>query len=76
MLTTQQSYVDQIWKRIDALLDSSVDLDQIAVLESEMFPHSEKITPTCSALLHRAEGYAKSNARKIQEARELILSIR
>ena len=76
MLATKQSYDDQIWKRIDALLDSSVDLDQIAILESEMVLDSEKITPTCSALLQKVEGYAKANAGKIQEARELILSMR
>ena len=76
MMSPKLAYNEHVWKKIDALLDSSVDLDQIAILESEMFPQSEKVTPACSALLSRVESNAKTNAKKIQEARELILSMR
>jgi len=75
MMSPKLAYNEHVWKRIDALLDSSVDLDQIAILQSEMFPQSEKTT-SVSALLQKVEGYAMANAKKIQEARELILSMR
>ena len=76
MMTPRQLHNEKIRERIDALLESSVDLDQITILKSEMFPVSEKITPSCYALLQKVEGCAMENARKIQEARELILAIR
>ena len=75
MITPRESYNDAVRKRIDALLDSSVDLDQIAVLESQIFPDSEEITVGCSMLLLKIENYAMQNAKKIQEAWELILTM-
>ena len=76
MMSPKLANNEHIWKRIDALLDSSVDLDQLSILETEMFPQSEKVTPACSALLSRVEIYAKNNAKKIQEAHDLILAMR
>ena len=76
MMSSKGSYNQHVWKRIDALLESSVNLDQISILESEMFPQSEKITSGVSTLLQKVEGYAKANAKKIQEVRELMLSVR
>jgi hypothetical protein len=75
MMSSKGSNNDHVWKRIDALLESSVNLDQIAILESEMFPQSEKITLGVSTLLQKVEDYAKANAKKIQEAREMMLSM-
>ena len=68
MMSSKGPYNEHVWKRIDALLESSVNLDQISILESEMFPQSEKITSSVSALLQKVEDYAKANAKKIQEA--------
>jgi hypothetical protein len=76
MMSSKESYNQHVWKRIDALLESSVNLDQISILESEMFPQSEKLTSGVSSLLQKVEGYAAANAKRIQEARKLILSMR
>ncbi|MFI5419468.1 MAG: hypothetical protein ACHQ1H_00725 [Nitrososphaerales archaeon] len=76
MMSSKGSYNEHVWNRINALLESSVNLDQISILESEIFSQSEKLTSGVSALLHKVEGYAAANAKRIQEARKLILSMR
>jgi hypothetical protein len=74
MISPRQFYNDQIWKRIDDLLDSSVDLDQIAVLMAQMAQGHEGIgmsSPATEKIVY----CAMENAKRIQEARQLILSM-
>ena len=65
----------RIKERIDILLDSGVDLDQMSVLESETFSNLYKTNPQFSAILQRIAWYALENAKRIQKARELVLKI-
>ena len=68
---------EQIRREIDTLLDSGVDLDQVTVLESEQFVEFEENNVAKSIeLLKKVTRNAMANARKIQEARELISAIK
>jgi hypothetical protein len=66
---------DGIRKRIDKLLDSSLDLDQIALLLSQMLPEAQPLSRRSSSMLHKIELCATKNAKNIQDARELVLAI-
>jgi len=70
-----ESSNDIIREEIDSLLASGVDLDQVVILESEQLAGLIKENSECVELLERLIRYALANARKIQEARELVLKI-
>src|ERR1700730_17267347 len=75
MISPRQFHNEQIRKKIDQLLDSSVDLDQIAVLMAQMPDEFEEIG--INSLASQKIVYcAMENAKKIQEARKLILAMR
>jgi hypothetical protein len=76
MLTTSKQAVNQRTRmEIDLLLESGVDIDQVALLESESFTDSKQGNEKCNQILRKMEGHVIENAKKIQEARKLILTI-
>jgi hypothetical protein len=75
MSSKNRSRNDRIRKRIDKLLDSSVDIDQIAVLMAQMPIGSKGIRNGSSTVLKKIVCCAMENAKKIQEARELVLTL-
>ena len=75
MISPRQFYNEQIRKKIDQLLDSSMDLDQITILMAQIPAESEELgmnSPAAQKIVH----CATENAKKIQKARELILAMR
>src|SRR5579862_3806811 len=54
-------------KKIDQLLASGVDLDQVAIFESELYPELMEMDPKCTKVIRRLASCAMENAKKIQE---------
>ena len=75
MFSSRYSDEGNIRDRIDSLLDSSVDLDQIVILRSELFAKNPQIDRKYLELLEAISKYTRENARKVQEARELIIRV-
>ena len=75
MIASSDSENDTIRRKIDLLLDAGIDLDQIAILTSEIYPDLGQTSPKSVEAMRKIAGLAKKNAEKIQEARELILTL-
>jgi hypothetical protein len=75
MLTSKRTANQQTRTMIDELLESGVDLDQVMLLESENYYDSNQGNVKCSEILRKVAGCAVENAKMIQQARELILTI-
>ncbi len=69
-----RNYGDNL-ARIDLLLESGIDMDQLMVLESEQLAELVVSNPTFSSRLRKIMEYAMTNAMRINEARKLVLSI-
>ena len=73
MISSKQSNGDDVSERIESLLESSVDLDQIVILRSEEFLNFEDTDRKYLELLQTISRCAMENGRKILEARKLIM---
>jgi hypothetical protein len=65
---------DDTIEDIDVLLGSGINLDQVALWESEKL-HLMNESPECAKVLRKMTSCVMENARKIQEAQKLLHSI-
>ena len=69
-----ESFGDNL-ARIDLLLESGIDMDQLMVLESEHLAELADANPRFTVRLRKIIDYAMTNAMRINEARNLVLNM-
>jgi hypothetical protein len=65
----------ETFEKIDQLLGSSINLDQVAILKSEAFSINDNGSPEYAEVPCKVAHCATENARKIKEVRKLLVSI-